>query len=107
MILISAGGSTCCAISALSLCDRLGSLKNKDETLAWSVQRQVSPNPRVFEDEEEENDVALAMKAASMAGFQGRAGKDPDACYSYWIGATIRVRFLRPSVGLVSFETAA
>jgi hypothetical protein len=27
---------------------------------------------------------------AQVSGFQGRLGKDPDSCYSFWIGATLK-----------------
>ena len=26
-----------------------------------------------------------------MCGFQGRPNKDPDTCYSFWIGATLKL----------------
>jgi prenyltransferase beta subunit len=46
------------------------------------------------EDEEEtegESKLQAAKRAASMAGEQGRAHKDVDSCYSFWIGAAIKV----------------
>jgi len=68
-------------------------------TLSWLVQRQVNPNATVFlpdsdsDDEESEtiDEVQLAVQASKMAGFQGRPNKDPDACYSFWIGASLFV----------------
>lgn len=35
-----------------------------------------------------------------MAGFQGRIGKDTDACYSFWMTAALRVCLL-PSQSFV------
>jgi prenyltransferase beta subunit len=28
-----------------------------------------------------------------VSGFQGRLGKDPDSCYSFWIGATLKASY--------------
>ena len=36
----------------------------KDATVKWCLQRQIS-------------------------GFQGRPNKDPDTCYSFWVGGTL------------------
>jgi len=41
-------------------------LKSKKDTLNWCLSRQVN-------------------------GFQGRANKPPDTCYSFWIGAALDV----------------
>jgi hypothetical protein len=52
--------------------------------------------PEVDSEDEAETDdesaLQAAKKAASMAGEQGRAHKDVDSCYSFWIGAAIKVR---------------
>jgi len=61
----SHGGPTFCAVAALSLMNKLDEgLKSKKDTLYWCLSRQVN-------------------------GFQGRANKPPDTCYSFWIGAAI------------------
>ena len=31
------------------------------------------------------------MKEPSIVGIQGRVGKLPDSCYSFWVGASIRI----------------
>jgi len=63
----SHGGPTFCAIAALSLMGKLDEgLVSKKDTLSWCLSRQVS-------------------------GFQGRANKPPDTCYSFWIGAAIEI----------------
>lgn len=58
------GGSTYCGLAALSLLGALGDLARPDAAVRWCAQRQVG-------------------------GFQGRANKDEDTCYSYWIGASL------------------
>ncbi|KAG9302299.1 hypothetical protein G9A89_008790 [Geosiphon pyriformis] len=63
----SHGGSTYCAISSLYLLGRFNEgLLSKDETIFWLLSRQES-------------------------GFQGRANKRPDSCYSFWIGASLKL----------------
>ena len=58
------GGSTFCAIAALSLLDRLKDLDHQDELIHWCIQRQ-------------------------NEGFNGRPNKPDDSCYSWWIAATL------------------
>jgi len=58
------GGSTYCALASLKLCGRLGDLPRRSELIRWLSSRQVS-------------------------GFQGRPNKDPDTCYSFWVGASL------------------
>ncbi|CAG8482797.1 6958_t:CDS:2, partial [Scutellospora calospora] len=61
----SHGGSTYCAIASLYLLNKLDEgLLSKDKTIFWLISRQES-------------------------GFQGRANKPPDTCYSFWIGASL------------------
>ena len=55
------GGSTYCAIAALTLMGKLDLLPRKDDLVHWCVSRQIS-------------------------GFQGRINKPSDSCYSFWIG---------------------
>lgn len=66
----SHGGSTYCAISSLYMLNKLDEgLLSKEKTLFWLISRQES-------------------------GFQGRANKPPDTCYSFWIGASLKVNCL-------------
>eukprot|EP00475_Leptophrys_vorax_P027592 TRINITY_DN3933_c0_g1_i5.p1 TRINITY_DN3933_c0_g1~~TRINITY_DN3933_c0_g1_i5.p1 ORF type:complete len:344 (+),score=68.75 TRINITY_DN3933_c0_g1_i5:1164-2195(+) len=60
------GGSTYCAVASLALLQKLDLIRNKRALVKWCVNRQGS-------------------------GFQGRPYKDPDTCYSYWIGATMKL----------------
>eukprot|EP01121_Diplochlamys_sp_Union-15-3_P020740 TRINITY_DN8172_c0_g1_i1.p1 TRINITY_DN8172_c0_g1~~TRINITY_DN8172_c0_g1_i1.p1 ORF type:complete len:308 (-),score=38.50 TRINITY_DN8172_c0_g1_i1:37-960(-) len=73
----SHGGSTYCAIASLWLMNRLDDLEGKDQLIQWCVQRQ-------------------------SIGFQGRINKEPDTCYSWWIGATLQLlgafHFVNPSL---------
>jgi len=63
----SHGGSTYCAISSLYMLNKLDEgLLSKEQTLFWLISRQET-------------------------GFQGRANKPPDTCYSFWIGASLKV----------------
>lgn len=64
------GGSTFCAISALTLMGRAEDVLAedgwRDELIRWCVSRQ-------------------------LGGLQGRPNKVEDTCYSYWIGGTLRL----------------
>lgn len=63
------GGSTFCAVATLVLMDRLSQVldaKGVEQLKRWCVFKQV-------------------------AGFQGRPNKDPDTCYSFWVGATLHL----------------
>ena len=60
------GGSTFCAIAALSLMDRLNDLKHQDDLIRWCLKRQ-------------------------NEGFNGRPNKPDDSCYSWWIIATLKL----------------
>eukprot|EP01097_Dermamoeba_algensis_P007314 TRINITY_DN4611_c0_g1_i1.p1 TRINITY_DN4611_c0_g1~~TRINITY_DN4611_c0_g1_i1.p1 ORF type:complete len:352 (+),score=66.63 TRINITY_DN4611_c0_g1_i1:94-1149(+) len=60
------GGSTFCGLAALSLTNQLHKLKRKDQLVRWIVERQHS-------------------------GFQGRVNKDPDSCYSFWLGGSLDI----------------
>eukprot|EP00397_Hematodinium_sp_SG-2012_P038726 GEMP01042172.1.p1 GENE.GEMP01042172.1~~GEMP01042172.1.p1 ORF type:complete len:318 (+),score=53.53 GEMP01042172.1:110-1063(+) len=62
----SHGGSTYCGLAALSLAERLDDLPNKERLITWLCRRQVG-------------------------GFQGRIGKPPDSCYSFWIAASLEL----------------
>jgi geranylgeranyl transferase type-1 subunit beta len=58
------GGSTYCAIASLVLMGKLSSIRNPKTLLHWCMINQGS-------------------------GFQGRPNKEPDTCYSFWVGATL------------------
>ncbi len=63
----SHGGSTYCAIAALSLMQQLDQgLADRQRTLQWCLRRQIE-------------------------GFQGRINKPGDTCYSFWIGASLQL----------------
>ena len=61
------GGSTFCAVATLVLMNRLSDVL--DEKKIYKLRRW------------------CVMKQAS--GFQGRPNKEPDTCYSFWVGATL------------------
>ncbi|VDK54411.1 unnamed protein product [Cylicostephanus goldi] len=68
----SHGGSTFCAIASLSLSNRLW-----DESVLTR------------------KEISRLVKWALWKhdhGFHGRAHKDDDSCYAFWIGATLEVR---------------
>jgi geranylgeranyl transferase type-1 subunit beta len=64
------GGSTFCAVSALTLMGKIEDVLAedgwRDELIRWCVSRQ-------------------------LGGMQGRPNKVEDTCYSYWIGGTLRL----------------
>ncbi|XP_053694696.1 geranylgeranyl transferase type-1 subunit beta [Sabethes cyaneus] len=64
----SHGGTTFCAIAALQLSDQLDVLTPsvKEKIIRWLMFRQ-------------------------EGGFQGRPNKPVDTCYSFWIGATLKI----------------
>ncbi|KAJ3041288.1 Geranylgeranyl transferase type-1 subunit beta [Rhizophlyctis rosea] len=61
------GGSTYCAIAALTLLSALPTaLQNQDKTVAWLLNRQ-------------------------RKGFHGRPDKPDDTCYAFWVGASLKM----------------
>ncbi|GAA5842543.1 hypothetical protein JCM11251_004900 [Rhodosporidiobolus azoricus] len=90
-------GPTYCAIAAFSLASRLSSIPKPERLLRWLVERQIRPTPTPppsesdSEDEEEE-----AVLETDIAGFQGRANKPTDACYSFW--STAAISLLQPAI---------
>jgi len=64
------GGSTFCAVAALSLMGRLEDLgpASLESLTAWCVARQVPGS-----------------------GYSGRPNKPEDTCYSFWVGATLAI----------------
>eukprot|EP01017_Pseudomicrothorax_dubius_P008079 TRINITY_DN12621_c0_g1_i2.p1 TRINITY_DN12621_c0_g1~~TRINITY_DN12621_c0_g1_i2.p1 ORF type:complete len:216 (+),score=40.15 TRINITY_DN12621_c0_g1_i2:89-736(+) len=62
----SHGGATYCAVASLQLLGRLDELPNKGRLINWLTTRQVN-------------------------GVNGRVNKVPDSCYSFWVGAALRM----------------
>eukprot|EP01038_Epipyxis_sp_PR26KG_P010652 gene10652-14306_t len=64
------GGSCYCGIAALVLMNKLEVLRADeiDNFVRWCEQRQLE-----------------------SGGYQGRTNKDPDSCYSFWIGASLSI----------------
>lgn len=62
----SHGGCTFCAVAALSMMGRLHQLAGKEQLIDWCVKRQ-------------------------HFGFQGRIEKPMDSCYSFWVGASLKL----------------
>ena len=70
VIMYSPGGSTFCAVASLVLMNRLEvalMTRQIKRLKRWCIMRQES-------------------------GFQGRPNKPVDTCYSFWVGATLKVR---------------
>lgn len=68
----SHGGTTYCAIAALCLTDQLNILSHKEveKVKRWLVLRQ---------------------DVQDGGGFNGRPNKPVDTCYSFWIGAALKI----------------
>lgn len=64
----SHAGSTYCVVAALSLAQRLEVIPKRRDLERWILSRQVP-----------------------LSGFQGRVEKAPDACYSFWCGASAKI----------------
>lgn len=64
----SHGGTTYCGVASLELCGRLSEIEEKtiDGMIRWLLFRQIE-------------------------GFNGRPEKPMDTCYSFWIGATLKI----------------
>lgn len=60
------GGSTYCAVASLALMRKLDRIRYKHRLVQWCMDRQGQ-------------------------GFQGRPAKPPDTCYSFWIGAAMKL----------------
>uniref|UniRef100_A0A6B2L8R2 Geranylgeranyl transferase type-1 subunit beta n=1 Tax=Arcella intermedia TaxID=1963864 RepID=A0A6B2L8R2_9EUKA len=60
------GGSTYCALASLALMGRLDELPHKDKLTKWLIFRQEQ-------------------------GFNGRPNKIQDTCYSFWVGASLKI----------------
>ncbi|KAI5848654.1 terpenoid cyclases/protein prenyltransferase alpha-alpha toroid [Morchella snyderi] len=104
-------GHTYCAISALSLLNRLKptdtGISSSDNIVRWLVSRQIPFEARDGYDEEEIEELitegteetrlqATHVEAGAdnhplWAGFNGRCGKRGDTCYSFWVGGSLDV----------------
>ncbi|KAJ1944755.1 geranylgeranyl transferase type-1 subunit beta [Kickxella alabastrina] len=62
----SHGGHLYCCIASLALMDQLDALPDRRRTLQWALLRL-------------------------NQGYQGRIGKLPDVCYSFWVGASVEI----------------
>ena len=75
------GGATYCSLASLSLLNRMNSLSTNDinNITNWCLHRQVN-------------------------GYQGRTNKEPDSCYSFWVGGSLSIlnSFHLTDVGNVS-----
>ncbi|BGP55355.1 geranylgeranyl transferase type-1 subunit beta [Rhodotorula sphaerocarpa] len=115
-------GPTYCVVASYSLAARLHTIPHPDRLLRWLVGRQVRPPPPApdadSDSDPEESDARDSLipnrgdtgdagplartpgseqpTAFHIAGFQGRANKPTDACYSFWNTAALSI--LVPSV---------
>ncbi|GAA6063144.1 hypothetical protein JCM10212_001192 [Sporobolomyces blumeae] len=114
-------GPTYCAVASFHLSGRLSHLPDPSLLLRWLVDRQVRPpstsslgleSPSTSDDDGDDDDGGeepdedenggsarggpRIVKLDETAGFQGRANKPVDACYSFWNLAAIRL--LSPSL---------
>jgi len=62
----SHGGCTYCALASLAMMGRLSDVPGKEQLIDWCVKRQ-------------------------HFGFQGRIEKAMDSCYSFWVGASMKL----------------
>jgi geranylgeranyl transferase type-1 subunit beta len=98
-VLISSGGYTYCAISSLVMVDaKEGDVYDRQSLLKFLTSRQI--NLLEIEDDAS-NDVSESSYIDDMSqlicvGFNGRCNKVADTCYSWWIGATLKVIDLIP-----------
>eukprot|EP00455_Lapot_gusevi_P006423 TRINITY_DN1274_c0_g1_i2.p1 TRINITY_DN1274_c0_g1~~TRINITY_DN1274_c0_g1_i2.p1 ORF type:complete len:373 (-),score=74.92 TRINITY_DN1274_c0_g1_i2:15-1079(-) len=60
------GGSTYCAVACLALANQLDKLRDRELLIRWLLYRQGS-------------------------GYTGRPHKPPDSCYSFWLGASLKL----------------
>lgn len=76
-------------------------------TIDWLVHRIVPLDPELLDPEDlscesDPNGEPLLVSVENgdlpVAGFQGRPEKSPDACYSFWVGASLQVGLKRAFV---------
>ena len=85
----SHGGATYCAIAARKLLSKwsVKSGANDDDDVAGFVSDDMNKNDR-------STMRWLAFRQNSQdGGLTGRAGKESDACYSFWVGGSISILF--------------
>lgn len=94
---------------------RLRGLTKLDDTIRWCMMRQVTvlahesgrdgndsadeseeETEEEFKKKEEMADAATTLRALTKdhkhyTGCNGRLNKDPDTCYSFWVGASLDV----------------
>jgi geranylgeranyl transferase type-1 subunit beta len=86
------GGSTYCAVAACALMGRLDALGFSEWPGASSQVRLAAGHHGPAT-----NFTSPALGLVDflcrrqISGFQGRIGKDPDACYSWWIGSSLHI----------------
>jgi geranylgeranyl transferase type-1 subunit beta len=71
------GGTTYTALAALYL-----------------VPESYFSGPRLTEQERQKTIRWLLSIQDSSGGFRGRTNKEPDTCYGFWCGASLKVLFL-------------
>jgi geranylgeranyl transferase type-1 subunit beta len=84
------GGSTYVALASLALMGRLDDVvtgESRLELIHWLTQRQV----RLWFGCRVLALVSQFSRPLQVSGFQGRPNKDPDSCYSWWIGASLHL----------------
>ncbi|KAK9475510.1 terpenoid cyclases/Protein prenyltransferase [Dipodascopsis tothii] len=83
----SHGGLTYCGLSTLMLLNRIDNLtlEQKRRLTRWLVSRQIKGST------EDQTEVFDLGSSGLAAGFNGRVNKDPDTCYSFWIGASLSI----------------
>lgn len=61
--------------------------------MRWLFQRLVCVEPQDIPDEQKSQSSFTLdkLRTGKAGGFQGRPEKDPDVCYSFWVGASIQV----------------
>lgn len=74
----SHSGAIYCAVASYTLMDY--DVPNRAETLEFLVDRQ-SANESIY----------FCKKEDDLVGVQGRVGKIPDSCYTFWVGASIKI----------------
>jgi len=70
-------------------------LPSPSSTLRWLTQRLVPLDLDELQTEHNEDSVAFQVAQRNQpffGGYQGRPEKDPDVCYSFWVGGAIEVK---------------
>lgn len=91
------GGTTYCCLAAFQLAGSRPDPKAELRTLDWLCHRQVALDPALLDEDdfsgEQEHTLLLQLESGEkqILGFQGRPEKDPDACYSFWMTASMQL----------------